>query len=157
MTIKAPSSPFSILDKIRVSNRIEGILRRPSKGEITAFNKFMSRPTLDLEDIERFVTAIQPDAKLRRYAGMDVRVGNHYPPAGGTTIPASLMTILNRINTCSINAWDAHMGYENLHPFTDGNGRSGRMIWYWMMGRNGQSDLGFLHAFYYQTLKNVRK
>jgi hypothetical protein len=48
---------------------------------------------------------------------------------------------------------EAHVRYETLHPFTDGNGRTGRALWYWMMVGSSRADLGFLHAFYYQTLK----
>ena len=51
--------------------------------------------------------------------------------------------------------YDIHRRYETLHPFMDGNGRSGRILWAWQMIhhdiRPGLS-LGFLHAFYYQTL-----
>ncbi len=52
----------------------------------------------------------------------------------------------------------SHVAYENLHPFTDGNGRSGRALWLWQMMHgtmrqvNMARDLGFLHTFYYQTL-----
>ena len=48
--------------------------------------------------------------------------------------------------------------YEMLHPFMDGNGRSGRALWAWMMLRLGQDPFAllFLHRFYYQTLENSR-
>jgi hypothetical protein len=49
-----------------------------------------------------------------------------------------------------------HVEYEQLHPFTDGNGRSGRAMWLYAMKKCGRLEqglnLGFLHAFYYQTL-----
>ena len=48
-----------------------------------------------------------------------------------------------------------HLRYETLHPFMDGNGRSGRILWAWQMLHHDIAPgirLGFLHAFYYQTL-----
>ena len=45
--------------------------------------------------------------------------------------------------------------YETLHPFMDGNGRSGRILWAWQMIEHNIApglSLGFLHAYYYQTL-----
>jgi hypothetical protein len=30
------------------------------------------------------------------------------------------------------------------------------MLWYWMMAANPRFGLGFLHAFYYQTLAESR-
>jgi len=47
------------------------------------------------------------------------------------------------------HAFEVHLDYEHLHPFTDGNGRSARMLWAWQMR---EFPLGFLHTFYYQAL-----
>lgn len=51
-------------------------------------------------------------------------------------------------------AYRCHVVYETLHPFTDGNGRSGRAVWLRQMGWIVRAPLGFLHHFYYQTLQN---
>jgi Fic/DOC family len=39
-----------------------------------------------------------------------------------------------------------------LHPFSDGNGRVGRILWHAMCANSARVDLGFLHGFYLQTL-----
>jgi Fic family protein len=54
--------------------------------------------------------------------------------------------------------YQQHHQYESLHPFTDGNGRSGRTIWAWHMMRVGRDPfaLPFLHRFYYQALEAGR-
>jgi Fic family protein len=56
-----------------------------------------------------------------------------------------------------LSPFAAHVRYEHLHPFTDGNGRSGRAIWAWQMLYQGRGEipLGFLHHFYYQSIQNA--
>lgn len=49
-----------------------------------------------------------------------------------------------------MSPFEAHKRYEEIHPFVDLNGRTGRAIWLWQMG--GPGSLGFLHSWYYQSL-----
>ena len=107
----------------------------------------MALERVTVEELERFVRIYQPNARLRDEAGLDVRVGKHIPPRGGPEIRKQLESLLERAPNMS--AWVTHTEYETLHPFTDGNGRSGRMLWAWQMR---DYPLGFLHHFYYQTL-----
>lgn len=141
-------------EKVAESNRIEGIKRRPTAAEIDEHERFVSLEKITVEEIERFVYVYQPGARLRDQPGLDVIVGGHRPPRGGVLIPHMLDEILSDANVGRANPWRIHIRYENLHPFTDGNGRSGRALWYWMMSRKLEGNLGFLHAFYYQTLQN---
>ena len=140
---------------VRESNRIEGILRDPSTAEIEATELFLFNRQPGVLDIEDLVTTYQPGAVLRLTPGLNVRVGNHIAPPGGPQIGADLAALLETIG--GSDPWATHVAYETLHPFTDGNGRSGRAIWAWQMVRRQRGlSLGFLHQFYYQTLERAR-
>lgn len=148
---------MTLFEAIRESNRIEGILRDPTQQEINEHRRFLELERVTVPELCAFVKVYQPNAVLRDRPGLDVRVGNHVPPAGGAAVPLMLDAILEAANSDKYTPWNIHLEYETLHPFTDGNGRSGRMLWYWMMVGNRQADLGFLHAFYYQTLRYAKR
>jgi hypothetical protein len=94
-----------------------------------------------------------PGARLRLYPGKDnITVGPHVPPKSGEHIAAQLQALLSDINAEKIDPWSAHVQFETLHPFSDGNGRCGRICWYFSMRNTSRVDLGFLHGFFLQTL-----
>lgn len=142
------------------SNRIEGITRAPTKKEVAAHARVLSRPAIFIDDLSGFVQSVAPGHTLRDKVGLNVRVGRHIAPAGGPDVPVRLEAILRNITLA--NPYRIHCDYELLHPFTDGNGRSGRALWLWQMlqiggrGFNQAKALGFLHTFYYQTLSEQR-
>lgn len=160
-----------ITNFIRESNKIESIMRQPRKWEIDAFKMFLELEYLEIKDVENLVNAFQPGAKLRIELGMDVSIGGK-EKLGHPDVKDKLQQLLYRANDYKTNRrhyrgrfeeakilgvlpWQVHVDYEYLHPFIDGNGRSGRAIWAWMHG--GQSTefmRGFLHSFYYETLMN---
>lgn len=131
------------------SNRIEGITRKPTKAEIDAHFEFLRAP-MSITSLVKLVSVLQPNARLRDQIGFNVYVGNHVPPPGGPEIVAALTSILREAR----DPFATHMAYETLHPFTDGNGRSGRALWLLMM--DCTAPLGFLHHWYYQSLSGHR-
>ena len=139
----------SITTFVEESNRIEGIdgIR---EGEIEATSVFLARDYPQVADLAALVKKLQPNAELRTRFGMDVQVGGHIPHPGGPGVELILVYILR---SAQGDPFRVHQRYERLHPFTDGNGRSGRALWLWMMLNQGKDvRLGFLHTWYYQSL-----
>ena len=141
------------------SNKIEGIIKRPDVRQLQWADKFLGLDKITIPDLENIVNVFQPGATLRDKVGMDVRVGRHVPLEGGPQVRQCLNHIL-------IDLWvdyggtpyGLHHDYETLHPFMDGNGRSGRMLWLWQMLKLEKYSpaLGFLRTWYYQSLDGGR-
>jgi hypothetical protein len=149
-----------VIDYITESNSIEQIFRYPTDQEIEEMDCFLDRDTMTIEELQKFVSVYEPTASLRDKYGMNVRVGKYYPPYGGPGIREDLQALLN--NQSKWSSHKLHVEYELLHPFSDGNGRSGRALWLWrrLNERHMKNYSPFLLEFYYQTLheaSEVRK
>lgn len=146
---------------VEESNLIEGIVRPPTDKEIAAHWFLLKLPELCVDDLCTFVTVVQPDAVLRTQLGLDVQVGHHVAPPGGYAVRAELAELLREANhRRRMSCYEVGCAYQHLHPFTDGNGRSGRALWLWQMTRRSvhyprgayRAGVSFLHEWYYQSL-----
>ncbi len=143
---------------IKESNAIEGINREPTGAEIKEFNRFIDLKEVKVSDLQKFVSVYQPGNVLREKSNLNVRIGGQLAPLGGKQIREKLKSILHQMPM--EGAYNTHVDYELLHAFTDGNGRSGRALWYWQMSQYTDDqyfrERGFRHTFYYQSLSEAR-
>jgi Fic family protein len=114
---------------------------------------------------------VMDQGKAGGYRTMQVRVGNHMPPPANQVSPL-MRELLEWWNQKS-SAWSPvitsaviHYRFEDIHPFADGNGRTGRMLALWELYRRG-FDTHHLFSvdevywekrqLYYQHLDLVRR
>ena len=143
------------------SNAIEGITDPVTAGDVAVVWDFVTRDVIKISDVSDLVYYFQPDARLRDGIGchVNVRLGIYNPPPAGHHIIDGLNAILEKMNLYSENpyqAYDLHIEYESLHPYSDGNGRSGRILLFRMLrGNFGPYD--FLTWWYIQTMRNYNR
>jgi len=155
-----------VVDFMLESNKIEGI-EGTTGDEVAAFQHFIGLSSLYLGDVLNLLNRVAPGHLLRTGVGQDVYVGNYKAPPGGPNIMLALSEIMGTITLWKqglpdANPFNVHRDFEKLHPFTDGNGRVGRVIWAWQMlhAPVGTREiriglaLGFLHEYYYQSLQD---
>ncbi len=77
-----------------------------------------------------------------RYRNISVRVGGHFPPHPQDVSPM-MHELLDWWNTQSLELSPVlssailHYRFEDIHPFADGNGRTGRALALWELYRRG--------------------
>ena len=97
----------------------------------------------DLFELHRILAGeVMDQGEAGRYRSMAVRVGRYVPPAPGD-VSGLMFELLEWWNKKSANLSPVlssailHYRFEAIHPFADGNGRTGRALALWELYRRG--------------------
>ena len=126
----------------------------------------------DILKLQRLISkGVMDQGTPGEFRKIQVRVGDYLPPAA-TKVPYLMAELLDWWNEKSakwspvISAAIVHYQFEAIHPFADGNGRTGRALALWELYRRGFDTH---HIFsvdevywedrprYYKALDDVRK
>jgi hypothetical protein len=79
---------------------------------------------------------IEPEKNALGFRTVNVRVGNHACPPHEEVIPR-LEDLLTKLRRQGMEPLDFYREFEGVHPFVDGNGRTGKCILNWLNGTLG--------------------
>ena len=135
------------------SNGIEGIQSLVTHDQFKVATHFLLLDRLTVADVSNIVNTFQPKARLRDQFGQNVEVGDYVAPGGGPEIREHLNDILADASVNRCHPVHIHKDFLNLHPYSDCNGRSSRLVWLWQMQKFDYTFYNtFLRSFYYQAL-----
>ena len=127
---------------LRESNLIEGIDNpMADRAAAIAWQFLATKKKLSSElirELHKMLTSTQHDLEPRHkgvWRPIQVYIGDYTPPA--PAVIASMMTNWVRL----YETWtpkEGHIKFEAIHPFVDGNGRTGRLLMWWDEQRRGQ-------------------
>lgn len=84
-------------------------------------------------------------SNIGNFRQSQVMIGNNLG-ANPVAVPYFMNSLCNRVYDLKLNPLIAHYEYEIIHPFVDGNGRSGRLFWLWLRLHTGGNIQTFLDA-----------
>ena len=139
-------------DYIRESNAIEGVFQESEIELSLKAWKYLSkvRAPLKIEHILECHRLIMKNLWPRiagKFRVVDIQVGNDtdFPSCKDIKSKMDHFITINRVAPPkdALEALSAHLAFEAIHPFRDGNGRTGRMIYWWHCHQLGLTPILF--------------
>jgi Fic family protein len=143
------------LEQVRLleeGHELSAVAARPQREVLNYFaglryvEKHAKKKTLRHEDIfelhRRLAKSVMDQGEAGRYRTIAVRVGQHVPPAAAE-VSGLMFELLQWWNDRSaelspvLSSSILHYQFEWIHPFADGNGRTGRALALWELYRRG--------------------
>jgi hypothetical protein len=87
-------------------------------------------------DVLELAALIEPEKNANGYRRCRVRVGADVK-GPWEEVPRQMKLLMESIRDGSLNADEAYRSFEQIHPFIDGNGRAGTLLWNWIRGTLG--------------------
>lgn len=139
---------------LAATNAWRNNLMRVQMGELTH---------AEIQRIQRKIVASQDDLTpndrgyYRSRSKSNVRVGEHVAPDWSQVYQLMDQWLKNLPN---MTPKEAHLEFERIHPFVDGNGRTGRLLMWWHEARTGRLLTPITYSEreqYYAWFKNSTK
>lgn len=93
---------------------------------------------------------------LGQYRTRGVQVGQHIAPAP-QHLPTLMQSWINAYNVDETHPLEQHLNFQNIHPFADGNGRIGRILWLLSMMKHNVPPTSFLKQFGDKHFRNNQR
>jgi Fic family protein len=131
MTERWPSG-FTVREFLHESNAIENVHSEKADEKcLSAWNWLRQQDELGHEEVKESHRRIMEDRQPEmagEYRDCEVYIGNHIPPAPNQVQPR-MDELLSWTPKSPYEAVSWHIGFEQIHPFVDGNGRAGRLLY----------------------------
>lgn len=138
---------FNLIEYVAESNLIESITSTLEISQsMKAWDYLINKTSLDhetIQEVQKIITENQKDLDPKdkgNYREHNVRVGITIAP-DWQMVPHLMVNWL--VDYESLDPLEAHIRFEKIHGFADGNGRTGRMLYWWQCVQNGTTPTLF--------------